>query len=123
MAEINSTNVSNIFERITGEGRSSTYADLISRSIAKVEGLLTVSTLTAAEAAKCEYAAAAEVVYQYALEGASAECFVQSENGSVRRGSMNPVTVQSADALRKYAFGELNGIAELRGFVFETAEG
>ncbi|MBR6874303.1 MAG: hypothetical protein IKN17_12435 [Ruminococcus sp.] len=123
MAEINATLVMGLFERITGEQRDELYADLVNRSVAKVNRMLRVDTLTSEQEGRCEYAAAAEAVYQYALEGASCQSFVMSENGAVKKGAVSPVTIANADALRKYAFGEIADVADTGGFVFETTEG
>ena len=122
MAEISTQNVTAIFVRISGLGSASGYSDLISRSIAKISAALTVETLDAAQAASCEYAAACEAVYEYALEGVSCERLVMSEQGGINRCGADPLTAEGADALRKHAYAELAGFAKLGGFVFETVE-
>ena len=123
MAEINADNVMALFQRITGEMRDTAYADLVDRSVAEINRSLKVTELDSEQAGRCEYAAACEAVYQYALEGASAECFVMSEDGGVRKGSTGKLTLEGADALRKKARGEISDVAEYGGFVFEPFGG
>ena len=120
---ISRENVCEIFLRICDEENAVDHGEMIDRSIAKVEGALTVETLTAAQKASCEYAAACEAVYEYALEAASAQRLAISERGEARCGKGELITAEAADRLRKHAYGELSGIARLGGFVFETMEG
>lgn len=123
MAEIDIERVTALFVRICGLDIGGGHLDLIARSAAKIQDALTVTELTEAQVMSCEYAAACEAAYEYALEEASHERFVLSGLGSARKRSADAVTVEAADRLRKHAFAELAGIARLEGFIFEAAEG
>ena len=123
MAAIDIERVTSIFVRICGLDVGSGHSDLIVRAVNKIEKALTVPVLTYDQVLSCEYAAACEAAYEYALEEASHERFVLSGLGSARKRSADAMTVEAADGLRKHAFAELSGIAELGGFIFEAAEG
>lgn len=120
MASINVEHVADLFARICGLSGASAHTDLVSRAVIKIQKALTVDELTSAQAVSCEYAAACEAAYEYALEQASCEDLVMSENGMIRKGAADPKSVKSADELRRHAFAELSGIAKLGGFVFEA---
>ena len=122
MAEISRDNVEDIFARICGIEAGNAYSELIDRCISKIGSALTVTVLTEEQAASCEYAAACEAAYGYALEAASCERLVMSEDGAVRQGSGSLLTVEGAEALRKHAYAALAGFARLGGFVFETVK-
>ena len=122
MASMDVTHVSEMFARICGLASGSAHTDLISRAIIKIQKTLVVTELTSAQAISCEYAAACEAAYEYALEEASCEDLVMSEQGKIRKKAADPASVKAADELRKHAFAELAGIAKLGGFVFETVE-
>ena len=120
MASIDTNHAAAFFARICGLYDGSAHTDLISRAVIKIQKALTVDELTSAQAVSCEYAAACEAAYEYALEQASCEGPVMSEQGTVRKRAADPVSVKSADELRRHAFAELSGIAKLGGFVFEA---
>lgn len=122
MASMDTDHIAQFFARICGLDNGSGYSDLIARARIKIERALTVDELTSAQAVSCEYAAACEAAYEYALESASRERLGMSEKGSILRRSGSSLTADSADRMRKHAFAELSGIAKLEGFVFEAME-
>ncbi|MBR4555257.1 MAG: hypothetical protein IKO27_06635 [Ruminococcus sp.] len=123
MASIDTSNVLTLFGRISGIGADEAYSEMCSRAAEKIEGMLTAETLTPEQAGRCEYAAACEAAYEYALETASGSALCMSESGAVKAGSGSIQSVHSAEMLRKHALAEISDLIEYGELVFITAEG
>ena len=123
MATINTTHVYQMFARICGLADGSEHTDLVTKAVIKIDRMLTVDELDSTQAVFCEYAAACEAAYEYALEQASCEDLVMSEQGKIRKRAADRTSVKSADELRKHALADIADIVEPGGFVFEAMEG
>ncbi|MBR1392978.1 MAG: hypothetical protein IJ561_03995 [Ruminococcus sp.] len=120
MADISQNKIRLLFFRMIGESSSDTYNDLIARSTNLLTELTAGVSLTDKQAEDCNYAAAANAAYEWAVELAAKEQLVMTESGGVRRGSTSAERLRAAAELRDHAFSAAAGAIKDTRFTFET---
>lgn len=110
-------NIKMLFCRIIGiSSEKFEYADLIERAAAMLGEKLVREPLDESETAKCEYAAAAQAVYEYTQEKALSDRIVLTENGAAIERSQQ--SVNSARQFRNAAFAALKDMIHDDDFLF-----
>ncbi len=123
MAELNLENIKALFCRITAtEQEDFQYNDLIDNAVEKICSLITDDEITDDIASKCEYAVAAQAVYDYTMEKTLCDRVVLTENGGAYRGTKTESDVRSALAFKNATLAELHGHIRDENFLFVTAQ-
>lgn len=115
---MNNENIKMLFCRITGVSVDKfPYSDLIERAAVLVEERLSREPASQSEIAGCEYAAAAQAVYEYTIEKSLSDRILLTENGAAYTQKPQQ-TVSSARQFRNAAFSALKDMAKDDGFLF-----
>lgn len=115
---MNNENIKMLFCRITGTNVDKfPYSDLIEKAAVSVEERLSREPSSQIEISRCEYAAAAQAVYEYAVEKSLSDRILLTENGAAYT-EKSQQTVNSAYRFRNAAFSALKDMAKDDGFLF-----
>lgn len=120
MAQINQNKIRSLFFRMIDEENSDTYNDLLARSTNLLIELTQGMILSDKQGEDCNYAAAANAAYEWAVEQAAKEQLVMTESGGVRRGSSSQQRLNAAAQLRDHAFSAAASAIMDTGFTFDA---